>query len=205
MSKTTIVPRKPIRFSVTASNLVPSSLNSTRLTAVLKSQTLMHFPVRMSHNRTVLSAAPEARSVVDGSTSMDHRAPWWPWYVPNRSPLAENQAHMIWSLAQEKRMSPSLVYLFGEEGQLCELVGVCRDMVFFVGAYFIWVRDRSYVVWVSISCGQDGEQCKKRTLTWPCSNIGLIFGGLEVGWLVWDCGILPIVTPRARSLLPRNG
>ena len=31
--------------------------------------------------------------------------------MPKRSPLAENQAQITWSLAQEKRMSPSLVYL----------------------------------------------------------------------------------------------
>ena len=79
MSRTTIVPKNPIRFSVTASSFVPSSLNSTRFTAVLKSHTFTHLPVRTSHRRTVLSAAPEARRVVVGSISTVQRAPWWPW------------------------------------------------------------------------------------------------------------------------------
>jgi hypothetical protein len=44
---------------------------------------------------------------VEGSTSTVHMAPWWPLYVPSRSPLAENQAQIIWSFATLKMISPS--------------------------------------------------------------------------------------------------
>ena len=59
--------------------------------------------------------------------------------MPKRSPLAENQAHITWSLAQEKRMSPSLVYL-GIRVRYCGLGLFSLDKN---AAHFIWVKERS--------------------------------------------------------------
>lgn len=76
MSRTAIVPKKPIRFSVTAKSLLPSGENATRFTAVGNSQTFTHSPVLMFHSRTVLSADPVARRMVLGLTSTVQIAPW---------------------------------------------------------------------------------------------------------------------------------
>ena len=59
--------------------------------------------------------------------------------MPKRSPLAENQAQITWSLAQEKRMSPSLVYL-GIRVRYCGLGLISLDEC---EAHFIWVKERS--------------------------------------------------------------
>lgn len=59
--------------------------------------------------------------------------------MPKRSPLAENQAQITWSLAQEKRMSPSLVYL-GIRVRYCGLGSNSLDED---AAHFIWVKERS--------------------------------------------------------------
>src|SRR6187431_1637289 len=107
-----------MRFSVTPSSFVPSSLNSTRLTAVGNSHVFRHFPDLTSHRRMVLSADPLAIMVDVGSTSTVQMAPTWPWYVPRRSPLWANQAHICWSLAVEKMMSPSILYLFWGRGEV---------------------------------------------------------------------------------------
>ena len=59
--------------------------------------------------------------------------------MPKRSPFAENQAQITWSLAQEKRMSPSLVYL-GIRVRCC---GLGLEGLDGCAAYFIWVKERS--------------------------------------------------------------
>src|SRR6195952_777835 len=101
----------PCLFSVTPNNCFPSYENSTRLMDDANSQVFSSFPDLMSQSLIVLSAAPEARSVVVGSTSTVQMAPTWPWYVPRRSPFALYHAQICWSFATEKMMSPSGEYL----------------------------------------------------------------------------------------------
>lgn len=82
-------PGYPIRFSVTPSRRVSSSLKETRLTAVGKSHVFKHAPVWTFHNLIVLSADPDASIVESLLTDTVHMAPTCPLYVPSRSPLCE--------------------------------------------------------------------------------------------------------------------
>lgn len=63
IGNTTTVPTCPILCSVTASNMLPSSENSTRFTAVGNSQVCKHIPSCTFHNLIVLSALPVANNV----------------------------------------------------------------------------------------------------------------------------------------------
>ena len=63
IGNTTTVPTCPILCSVTASNMLPSSENSTRFTAVGNSQVCKHVPSCTFHNLIVLSALPVANNV----------------------------------------------------------------------------------------------------------------------------------------------
>ena len=118
-----------MRCSVIHTTWSPSSLKATLLTAVGNSQVYRHFPVCTDHSLNVLSAAPDTKYFVSAdeisnqnhdvwegrvyapSTSTVHTDPLCPSYVPNRSPLWENQTLMTWSFEHEKSRSPSLLNL----------------------------------------------------------------------------------------------